>query len=165
MGDNYILHNALTFAFRALRQSERHVKDSIISPYQEFFDGLAVALSPEKKLDYLIPNSEVEAFYIKRTTEKEFITHVHSRILSKIPMSGPGTVIAGGTNVGACSVGGSATVINSFNQYSLLYTIVWDLLTKQHAAICNKLPKLSGKQLWEIFLKLDTGQLFFIIQR
>ena len=155
LSSNYIVRNCLLFAFKALRNTKRHIEDSLRSPYEDIFADLAKTLSPAKKLDYSIPNSEVEAFYLKRMTEKEFISNIEIRILSKILLSGPGTV-----NTSACSNfnGATSNVNNVLSQYPLLFSVVWDLLSKQNSATCGKLPKLSGKQLWEMFLKIDTGR-------
>lgn len=160
---NYIIRNCLLFAFKALRHSERLKENSLVSPYEDFFDDVASALSPQKKLNYTIPNSEVEGFYNKRFSENDFMSSVQSKILSKLPAVGPGTTVSTAASSPQGSNGGSlCTVIGTFNQYSLLFTVVWELLTSQNASICNKLPKLSGKQLWEVFLKLDTGLCFVL---
>ena len=156
ISSSYIVRNCLLFAFRALRNTDRHIKDSLQSPYENFFDDLTKALGQGKKLEYFIPNSEVEGFYTKNMTENDFVTSVQNKLLSKIPHFGPGTVVSTGSNPGTCN-GGMSTVVSAFNHLSLLFTVVWDLLSKQNLALCNRLPKLSGRQLWEIFLKLDTG--------
>ena len=155
---NYIVRNCLLFAYKSLRHSERFKENSLESPYEDFFADVASALSPQKKLNFSVSNSEVEAFYNKRFSETEFISSVNTKILSKVPAVGPGTTVntAASSPPGA-NGGGLCTVIGTFNQYSLLFTVVWELLTSQNVGICNKLPKLSGKQLWEVFLKLDTG--------
>lgn len=152
---SYVVRNCLIFAYRGLRNTERHVNDSLHSPYEVLLLDIANALSPGKKIDLSIPNSEVEAFYNRRLSETDFVANVQGKILSKVPASGPGTVVITGSN--PVVTNGSSTVVNSFNQLSLLFTVVWEMLSGQNYAVCNKLPKLSGKQLWEVFLKLDTG--------
>jgi hypothetical protein len=151
---SYVVRNCLLFAYRGLRNTERLVNDSLLSPYEVLLQNIANALSPNKKLELSIPNSEVESFYNRRLSETDFMANVQSRILSKVPASGTGTVVLTGSAVAS---NGTATVVNSFNQFSLLFTVVWEMLSTQNSAVCNKLPKLSGKQLWEVFLKLDTG--------
>lgn len=151
---SYLIRNCLLFAYRALKNTERLCQDSLLSPYEELFQDIANTLSPNKKIDFGVPNSEVEKFYNRRLTENDFLSSMQSGILSKIPISGPGTVVGNG----GLSVSGSmSTVVNTFNHFSLLFTVVWELLSKQNYDVCNKFPKLSGKQIWEVFLKLDTG--------
>lgn len=155
---SYIIQNCLLFAYKCLRSSERLVKDSIQSPYEKFYDDLAKKLCMGKKLEYAIPNSEVEAFYTKRVTEKEFIASVHSRILHAI---GTGSVVSPASTPTAptqCNIpGGTSTSINTFNHFSVVYALVWEMLSKQYSSVCSKLPLVSGRQLWEVFLKLDRG--------
>lgn len=152
---NYMDRNALTFAFRALRHTERLVNDSLSSPYQEFFGNVAEALSPTKKLDLNIPNSEVEKFYNRRMSETDFIVSMQTRILSKATTNGQGTTVAATSPTAAN--GGLSSVHSGLGQFPLLFSVVWAVLVKQNKTVCSKLPNLSGKQLWEIFLKLDTG--------
>ena len=154
-----MVRNCLLFAYRSLRNTERLVNESLQSPYEILLRDVANALSPNKKLDMNIPNSEVEAFYNRRLSETDFMSNVQSKILSKVPASGPGMVVSTGTNFPS-----GATVVNSFNQFSLLFSVVWELVAQQNSAVCNKLPKHSGKQLWEVFLKLDTGT-FGMVER
>lgn len=152
---SYLIRNCLLFAYRALKNTERLVQDSLLSPYEELFQDIANTLSPSKKIDFSIPNSEVEKFYNRRLIENDFLSSVQSKILSKIPVSGPGTVVGNGS--GPSVSGSMSTVVNTFNHFSLLFTVVWELLSRKNSDVCNKLPKLSGKQIWEMFLKLDTG--------
>lgn len=152
---SHIICNCLLFAYRALKNTERLVDDSLHSPYEVLLLDIANALSPSKKIDLTIQNSEVEGFYNRRLSESDFLANIQSKILSKVPVSGPGTVISTGSNPAVSNE--TTTVVNSFNQFSLLFTVVWDMLSGQNPTVCNKLPKLSGKQLWEVFLKLDTG--------
>ncbi len=154
---NYIVRNCLLFAFKSLRSAERHIEGSLVSPYEEFFTTVADALSPTKKLNFAISNSEVESFYNRRFSENEFMAAIQSRILSKLPSLGPGTTVTNAASTPTASNGAPCTVVGTFNQFSLLFTVVWENLSAQNPGVCNKLPKLSGKQLWEIFLKLDTG--------
>ena len=153
---SYVVRNALLFAFRALRHTERLQKDSLCSPYEDFYTELANALSPVKKIECNIPNSEVEKFYNKRMSENDFVMSVQSKILCKLPSSGPGTVVSTASSPTGNS-GTASTVISTFNHLSLLFSVVWGLLVEQNKEICSRLPNLSGRQLWEIFLKLDTG--------
>lgn len=157
--NSYIVRNCLKFAYRALKGTERHKMDSLRSPYEDLYVDIGSALCPLKKLDLSIPNSEVEGFYNRRVSENEFILNIQSRILSKVPSSGPGTVVSTGSNPNASTGMASTVTVGTFNHFSLLFTVVWDLLSQQNSTICNKLPKLSGRQLWEVFLKLDTGKL------
>ena len=155
---SHIIQNCLLFAYKSLRSTDRFVQNSLLSPYEKFYADLSVRCLG-KKLEMSIPNSEVEAFYTKRFLEKDFIGNVHSRVLHAIGV--------GGTAVGALSspttptqsgmTGGASTSINSFNQFSTVYSLVWELLSKQNSDVCNKLPLISGRQLWELFLKLDRG--------
>ncbi len=154
---SYVVHNCLAFGFRALRNTERNIEHSLSSPYEEFFESLAVALGQGKKIDYTIPNSEVESFYNKRMSEGDFVSNTQNKILCKIVPSGPGSVVVSTSN-SSINNGLSSTVVTSFNHLSLLFRVIWDLLALQNAPICNKLPKTSGKQLWEIFLKLDASK-------
>ena len=160
MTTNYVVRNCLLFAYRALRNVSRFVTDSHISPYEQLFKDVASALSPTKKIEFSVPNSEVEKFYGRRLSEVEFVASVQSKVLNHVPPSGPGTVIGVGNNVGAgsCPQPAAKAILNTFNQFSLLFTIVWEIVSTQNSGMCNKLPKLSGRQLWEVFLKLDTGQ-------
>ena len=151
---SYLIQNCLLFAYRALKNTDRLIQNSLISPYEELFQDIANTLSPSKKLDFSVPNSEVERFYSRRLSENEFLSSVQSKILSKIPACGPGTVVGNGSS--GCS-GSMSTVVNTFNHFSLLFTVVWELLSRKNSDVCNKIPKLSGKQIWEVFLKLDTG--------
>ena len=148
---SYVIRNCLLFAYRALRHTERLFEDSLRSPYEAFFADIASALSPGKKIEYTVPNSEVEKFYTRRLSENDFLANVQTKILSKVPACGPGTVVGTGSNP-------VSTVVNTFNQFSLLFTVVWEMLSTANSLVCNKLPKLSGKQIWEVFLKLDTGE-------
>ena len=160
MATNYVVQNCLLFAYRALKNLGRFVNDSHISPYEQLFTDIASALSPNKKIDFSLPNSEVEKFYGRRLSEAEFVASVQTKILNQVPPSGPGTVIGVGNNVAAGSCPNQAAakaILNTFNQFSLLFTIVWEMVSAQNSAMCNKLPKLSGRQLWEVFLKLDMG--------
>ena len=154
---NYVIRNCLLFAFRSLRNTERHVEGSLVSPYEQFFTTVAEALSPGKKLVFAISNTEVEGFYNRRLSEKDFMISIQSKILSKIPSFGPAAPVVNAASTPTATNGGPCTVMGSFNQFSLLFSVVWDRLATQNAGICNKLPKLSGRQLWEVFLKLDTG--------
>lgn len=152
---SYVVRNCLLFAYRGLRNTGRLLEDSLQSPYEMLLSDIANTLSPSKKLEVSTPNSEVEGFYNRRMSETEFLATIQSKILSKIPSSGPGTVVVSGSN--PLPSNGAATMVNTYNQFSLLFTVVWEMLAKQNAMVCNKLPKLSGKQIWEVFLKLDTG--------
>ena len=147
--ENYMVRNGLLFAFRALRQTDRLVNDSLRSPYENFVRDLADTLSPVKKLDISIPNSEVESFYNKRMSETEFMINVQTKILAKLSSQGGG-------GAATTPTGGGALASGSGHQ-GLLLSVVWGLLVSQNKQICSKLPNLSGKQMWEIFIKLDSG--------
>lgn len=152
---NYMVRNGLIFAFRALRQGERLVGESLRSPYEQFFMDVAAALFPNKKMELGIVNSEVEKFYNKHMTETEFMINVQTKLLSKMA-GGQGS--GGPPSSPTGSNGVLSTVRNGFSQHALLFSVVWGLLVTQNKAVFSKLPNLSGKQLWEIFIKLDTGE-------
>lgn len=149
-----MIRNCLLFAFRALKHTERLVNDSLRSPYEELYSNVADALSPMKKLDLNIPNSEVEKFYNKRMTERDFMINMQTRILSKVS-GGQGTAVAATSPTAPNGV--TSNGHSGFSQLSLLFSVVWGLLVAQNKHVCSKLPNLSGRQLWEIFIKLDTG--------
>lgn len=148
---NYGVKNCLIYAFNSLRNMDRLVGDSHQSPYELFHENLAKSLGRGKKIEYSISNSEVEAFYLKRSSEVDFIASVQSKILCKVGLPGAG----GGT----CTVAGvTSTFAGVLNIYGPLFVHVWELVCEKNSDICSKLPSASGKQLWEIFLKLDTGR-------
>ena len=124
------VRNALKFGYCALRAKDRFLEGTYRSPYEEFLMKLAEAVSPQKKLEFAVSSSEVESFYTKQITEEDFVTSIQSKILSKVS---PGDL-------------------------SPLYSVVWDTYVSvpSHTPLCTKLPRLLGKQLWEIFNKLDV---------
>ena len=153
---SYGVKNCLVFAFNCLRKMDRLVGDSLQSPYEVFHENLAKGLSKGKKIEYSIPNSEVEAFYLKRSSEIDFIASVQSRILSKVCSSGANS--GGPGNTTPTGTGGTTTFASVLNMYGPLFSQVWDVIYETYSDICSKLPSPSGMHLWEIFLKLDTGK-------
>ena len=75
----YVVRNCLTYAYVALRSKERLMGNSTTSFYENYFQQLADALSPGKKLDVSVSNSEVESFYLGRVSLGEFRLHNQKR--------------------------------------------------------------------------------------
>lgn len=132
MPQDYIIRNVLKFAYRSLRAKDRFVEGSHRSPYEDFYRKLADSVNAhaQKKIDASVTNSEVEAFYMGRTNEDEFVSMVESKILSKVNLS-------------------SLSPINS---------LVWELVTSvpAHSSLTVKIPSVCGQQLWEMFMRLDV---------
>ncbi len=148
---SYGVKNCLLYAFNTLRGMDRLVADSLQSPYELFHETLAKSMCRGRKIEYSISNSEVEAFYLKRSSENDFIASVQSKILSKVCLAGSG----GNT----CPLGiASSTFAGVLHMYGPLFAHVWDILNEKNSDIFSRLPSTSGRQLWEIFLKLDTGR-------
>ena len=72
---NHVVRNCLMFAYRALRMLERFIKGTHFSPYKDFFEKVL-----QRKLESEVPNSEVEAFYLGRQSEGEFVAIAESRL-------------------------------------------------------------------------------------
>lgn len=127
--DSHSVQNCLSYAYAALRTSDRFLEGSHRSPYEEFFAKLSEAMSPQKKLDFSVTNNEVESFYLGKVSEANFLSTVRSRILSKV---GTGDLPP-------------------------LYSVTWDTccMVPTHTAVCTRIPKLCGRQLWEVFVRLD----------
>ena len=151
---SYTVRNSLVYAYRALKSKPRLVKDNSLSPYEDLYNKLAHSLSPQKKLEYSIPGSEVDAFYVGRLSEQKFVKYVESRVCSKIMTD---------SSVGVTSpTGGVAGLVDST---AMLFSIIWDLYSSSGnvAPICSKVQRSCGQQLWEMFLILDVGALMCVI--
>jgi len=150
---SYGVRNCLLFAFNCLRSTDRLVGDSLQSPYEQFHEKLAGNICKGRKIEFSIPNSEVEAFYLKRSSETDFIASVQSKILSKTCQN-PASMAANGT---ASAVGGAPTFASVLSLYNPLFGQVWEMECENNSDLYSKLPSQSGRHLWEIFLKLDSG--------
>ena len=150
----YGVKNCLLFAFKCLRSTDRLVDNSLQSPYELFHEKLAASICKGRKIEFSIPNSEVEAFYLKRSSETDFIASVQSKILSKTCQNPAAMAINGS----ASTVGGAPTFATVLSHFGPLFGQVWEMVCDNHVDICSKLPSQSGRHLWEIFLKLDTGK-------
>lgn len=131
MPQDYVIRNVLKFAYRSLRAKDRFVEGSHMSPYEDFYRKLAdsVSAQPQKKIDANVTNSEVEAFYLGRTSEDEFVSMIESKVLSKVNPS----------------------------SLSLLNSLVWEVVTSvpAHSSLTARISKESGQKLWEMFMRLD----------
>ena len=69
----YIVRNCLGYAYDALRSKERLIGDTTESYYESYFQRLLESLGPPgKKWELIIPNSEVESFYLGGVSPGEF---------------------------------------------------------------------------------------------
>ncbi len=75
--EKYVVTNCLKIAYDSLRVLGRFVQGSHLSPYKEFFEKLL-----DRKLDGEVPNSEVEAYYLNRLTESDFVNAAESRVFA-----------------------------------------------------------------------------------
>ena len=76
----YVVRNALCYAYDALRSNERYIGESTTSRYENYFQQLAEKLAaPGKKCDVSISNSEVESFYLGRVSLGEFRLNTQKR--------------------------------------------------------------------------------------
>lgn len=76
----YIVRNALAYAYDALRSKERLIGESTVSYYEEYFQQLLEKLGPPgKKWEMNVNNSEVESFYLGRVSLGEFRLHTKNR--------------------------------------------------------------------------------------
>ena len=76
----YVVRNALSYAYDALRSKERFIGETTTSHYENYFQQLAERLGPPgKKWDVSISNSEVESFYLGRVTLGEFRLNTQKR--------------------------------------------------------------------------------------
>ena len=130
---DHIIPNTLKSAYRALRSTSRFLEGSHKSPYEEFYAKLSETLSPQKRLDVTTSNAEVEAFYLGRQSEGDFLSMVENKILSKVSLQN--------------------------TDLALLLNVVWETCSSlpKNAGLFSKFSRLSGRELWELFIRLDSA--------
>ena len=128
----HTVRNFILQCFHTLKENHRYVEEGkSFTNYEAFWLQLnnGFSLVPN---GYKPSNSSVEAFYRGTMSPDEFIIAVEEHILmkSKDKMD---------TNLDP------------------LLTISWDVYssTYRRSNLCNKIPRLCGRQLWAIYNKLD----------
>lgn len=131
MDQQVTVQNFLKHTFSSIKERERYISEGKSTSTLEFFyDQLSNAFN--QKL-YKPSNAEVESFYRGSTTEADFVATVWQNVILKVKDS----------------------LDSDLNP---LTKICWDMYcsVRRRKELCDRVPRLSGRQLWAIFNKLDT---------
>ena len=129
----YYIRNLMLHTFYTLKESERYMQEnSSRSNYEAFWDQLNHGFSLSNRA-YRPSHSTVEAFYRGTLSFDNFLMEIEQNIIQK------------------------AQDKLDDNMDPLL-TISWDVYRSNHrrAELCERLPRLCGRQLWAIYNKLDV---------
>jgi hypothetical protein len=127
----YVVRNSLSYVYDALRSKPRLMGDTTLSFYENYFQLLLEKLGPPgKKWELSIPNSEVESFYLGRVSVGEFRLNTQKRVFSKVPGW-------------------------EFDPFS---SLVWSecCSAPDKTSLSSRVDPGIGRQIWEIFLRLDV---------
>lgn len=131
MSQQVVVQNILKHTFSSLKEKDRYVAEGKSkSTFELFFDRLNSAF--DQKL-FKPSNAEVESFYRGSTSEADFVAVVEQQFISKVKDS----------------------LDSDLNP---LITICWDTYctVPRRKEVCERVPRLSGRQLWAVFNKMDT---------
>ena len=131
MSQQVTVQNFLKHTFSSIKEKDRYVAEGkSTSTLEFFFDQLNNAFGQRL---YKPSNSEVESFYRGSTREADFVATVWENVISKVKES----------------------LDSDLNP---LTKICWDMYRSvpRRKELCDRVPRLSGRQLWAIFNKLDT---------
>ena len=131
MDQQVTVQNFLKHTFSSIKERERYIAEGKSTSTLEFFyDQLSNAFNQRL---YKPSNAEVESFYRGSTTEADFVATVWQNVILKVKDS----------------------LDSDLNP---LTKICWDMYcsVRRRKELCDRVPRLSGRQLWAIFNKLDT---------
>ena len=155
---SYISRNGLMVAYKLLKTHfGRFLDNTHISPLEDFYEkvGRSVGLLPNQ---YNLSNSEVEQFYTDQLSETNFVATAESRLIRGAisPVNSPTAALT------ACPLGDGKVNTGQPGLLSAelkLLSVIWDMysLSPDISAFSNKIPRVCGMCIWQMFLCLDKG--------